>query len=98
MANHSFNAIRKFADDTIGQVAGFDKSMYRSEIEHLAEWCRSNNHLFNIYKTKELIIDFRNGMSGDHTWFSLVGQWWRLVNFQVLVINILTELSWAQHM
>ncbi|XP_040911057.1 uncharacterized protein LOC121193025 [Toxotes jaculatrix] len=33
--------------------------MYREEVDHLVDWCRLNNLVLNVDKTKEMIIDFR---------------------------------------
>lgn len=44
-----------------------DESADKREIEHVVEWCSYNKHLLLISKTKEIIIDFKKGKSGDCT-------------------------------
>lgn len=40
-------------------IHGNEESMYRDEVRHLEGWCRKNNLLLNVDKTKEMIINFR---------------------------------------
>ena len=51
----------KFSDDTtvIGCVNNANESVYREEVQRLVGWCKNNNLVLNISKTKEMIIDFR---------------------------------------
>lgn len=58
---HSSNTLVKLADDTtlVELISRGDVSAYRGEVKRLSEWCRDNNLLLNISKTKELVIDFR---------------------------------------
>ena len=53
--------IVKFADDTTicGFISGNNETKYRAQIETTVNWCRENNLLLNVSKTKELIVDFR---------------------------------------
>uniref|UniRef100_A0A670IGJ8 Reverse transcriptase domain-containing protein n=1 Tax=Podarcis muralis TaxID=64176 RepID=A0A670IGJ8_PODMU len=56
------NKIIKFTNDTtvVGLItAGEGEAAYRKEVEQLGEWCRKNNLLLNLKKTKEIIVDFR---------------------------------------
>jgi len=57
------HTIVKFADDTlvIGLISNNDESAYRTDVQHLAEWCADNTK-----KTKELIVDFRRTKGGTH--------------------------------
>lgn len=43
----------------VGLISGGVESAHRSEVEQLVSWCKTNNLILNISKTKELIIDFR---------------------------------------
>ena len=55
----------RFSDDTtvIGLISDGDEGVYWKEVEHLAGWCADNNLVFNVSKTKELIIDFHKAKS-----------------------------------
>ncbi|KAI3375382.1 hypothetical protein L3Q82_021871 [Scortum barcoo] len=67
------NSITKFADDitVIGLISDNDESHYRAEVEHLATWCADNNLLLNTNKTKELIVDFQEGIRPCPSWYSV---------------------------
>ncbi|KAK1801165.1 hypothetical protein P4O66_022661 [Electrophorus voltai] len=58
-ATSSSTIIVKFADDTVimGLISDNDERTYLEEIKHLENLCQENNHLLNISKTKELIMD-----------------------------------------
>lgn len=60
-AHYDSNLIVKFADDTavVGLIANGDEIAYRQEVEGLGLWCKENNLILNISKTKEMIVDFR---------------------------------------
>ena len=51
----------KYADDTT--VSGFinnsNETNYRNQICLIEDWCKNNNLILNVSKTKEIIIDFR---------------------------------------
>lgn len=69
------------------------------EIKDLIEWFRNNNNSsLSVNKIKELIIGFRKGKSGDHLPGSFidVSVVERVSSFNLLGINILDELFWAQ--
>ena len=61
----------KFSDDTtvIGCVNNANESVYREEVQRLVGWCKNNNLVLNIFKTKELIIDFRRKKTPIHPLF-----------------------------
>ncbi|KAM9776022.1 uncharacterized protein ACBT44_001186 [Syngnathus typhle] len=65
IATHSDNRIVKFADDTtlVGLITKGDETQYRLEVDLLTTWCRDNNLLLNVDKTKEVVVDFRKGHS-----------------------------------
>ena len=58
----------KFSDDTtvIGCVNNANESVYREEVQRLVGWCKNNNLVLNISKTKEMIIDFRKKKTPIH--------------------------------
>ncbi|KAM9834790.1 uncharacterized protein ACBT44_013877 [Syngnathus typhle] len=62
-ATYSDNRIVKFADDTtlVGLITEGDETQYRLEVDLLTTWCRDNNLLLNVNKTKEIVVDFRMG-------------------------------------
>ena len=55
------NHIVKFADDTT--VVGLIRDNDDMEVEQLVDWCRENNLILNVDKTKEIIVDFRKKQS-----------------------------------
>ncbi len=59
--SHNSNIFIKFADDTtvVGLISNRDETNYRSEVSHLAGWCRVNTLSLNMEKTKEIVVDFR---------------------------------------
>ena len=60
-AIHSSNMAMKFAGDTtvVGLISDNDETHYREEVQHLTQWCSSNNLILNTSKTKEVIVDNR---------------------------------------
>lgn len=76
IARHSTNHIvHMFADDTtvVGLITDNDESAYRTEVEQLAVWCRSNNLDINVDKTKEIVIDFMVSGKENHKYFTING-------------------------
>ena len=61
----------KFSDDTtvIGCVNNANEPVYREEVQRLVGWCKNNNLVLNISKTKEMIIDFRKKKTPIHPLF-----------------------------
>ncbi len=45
----------------VGLSTKDDKTHYRKEVNLLTTWCRDNNLLLNVSKTKEIVVDFRRG-------------------------------------
>lgn len=59
----------KFADTAvIGLIMHGDKSLYRWEVEDLTCWCRDNNLILNIQKTKEMIKYLELHLNNNLTW------------------------------
>ena len=52
----------KYADDTVivRLITNSDETNYKTQIEEVSPWCQSHNFLLNVYKTKEIIFDFRH--------------------------------------
>ncbi len=97
---HGENSVVKFADDTTitGWISNNDETSYRKKINNLAEWYTENNILFNISKTKELIIDFRKKEIKTHTPVYINGAEVMQVNsVGFLGISITENLSWSSH-
>ena len=63
MTKHDSNTIIKFADVTtvVGLITDNDETAYREEVRDLAVWCQNNNLSLNMIKTKEKIVDYREG-------------------------------------
>nr|XP_049611658.1 uncharacterized protein LOC125989380 [Syngnathus scovelli] len=47
----------------VGLITEGDETRYRSEVDLLTTWCRDNNLLLNVNKTKENVVDFRKGQA-----------------------------------
>lgn len=60
LLRHKNNLIVKFADDTtdVGLICRNEESRYREEVNLFESWCRDNNLVLNVDKTKEMIVDF----------------------------------------
>ena len=65
VATRASNTIVKFADDTavMGLISHGDEMAYREEVTTLEQWCQNNHLSLNISKTKEVIVDYRRGVS-----------------------------------
>ena len=61
----------KLSDDTtvIGCINNANESVYREEFQRLVGWCKNSNLVLNIFKTKEMIIDFRKKKTPIHPLF-----------------------------
>ena len=57
----SNDKLYKFADDKalVGLITADQNTVFEQEANRLVTWCDSNNLIFNVKKTKEMIIDFR---------------------------------------
>lgn len=42
----------------MGLIQDKNELAYREEVRHLVDWCKKNNLLLNIDKTKEIMVDF----------------------------------------
>ena len=69
MAWHDSNTIIEFSDATtlVGLITDNDETAYREEVRDLAVWCQDNNLSLNMIKTKEMIVDYRNGSRPSFT-------------------------------
>ena len=43
----------------VGYITKNDHAAYQNEVESFVTWCDDANLILNIYKTKELIFDFK---------------------------------------
>ncbi|KAM9817931.1 uncharacterized protein ACBT44_008375 [Syngnathus typhle] len=94
---HSDNRIVKFADDTtlVGLITKGDETQYRLEVDLLTTWCRDNNLLLNVDKTKEIVVDFRKGHT-QHLPLTIDGAVVeRVSSAKFLGVHISEDLSWS---
>ncbi|KAI3358154.1 hypothetical protein L3Q82_003151 [Scortum barcoo] len=65
---HISNHLVKFADDTtlVGLITKGDETHYRKEVQLLTRWCKDNNLLLNVSKTKEIVVSFQRGHTQHH--------------------------------
>ncbi|KAG5266241.1 hypothetical protein AALO_G00228740 [Alosa alosa] len=96
-ATYSNNHIVKFADDTtlVGLITKGDETQYRLEVDLLTTWCRDNNLLLNVSKTKEIVVDFRRGHT-QHLPLTIDGAVVeRVSSTKFLEVHISEDLSWT---
>ncbi|KAG5264795.1 hypothetical protein AALO_G00258100 [Alosa alosa] len=96
-ATYSNNHIVKFADDTtlVGLITKGDETQYRLEVNLLTTWCRDNNLLLNVSKTKEIVVDFRGGHT-QHLPLTIDGAVVeRVSSTKFLGVHISEDLSWT---
>ena len=43
----------------LGLVQDNKELAFRDEVKHLVDWCKVNDLILNVDKTKEVIVDFR---------------------------------------
>ncbi|XP_008302371.1 zinc finger and SCAN domain-containing protein 31-like [Stegastes partitus] len=90
---YSSNLFLKFADDTIVVRHISDETNDRSEVSHLAMWCRDNNLSLNVDKMKEIVLDFRR-VHTQHTALTIGGAAVESVsNTKFLGVHIAEDLS-----
>ncbi|KAF0036595.1 hypothetical protein F2P81_011907 [Scophthalmus maximus] len=91
--------IVKFVDDTtvVGLISKNDETHYRKEVSQLATWCRNNNLLLNIDKTKEVVIDFRRGHTPKPPLTINGAAVERASSTKFLGVHISEDLSWTMH-
>ncbi|XP_008431633.1 uncharacterized protein LOC103479143 [Poecilia reticulata] len=93
------NHIMKYADDTtiVGLIKDNNEVNHRKELQHLVDWCRINNLLLNIDKTKEIIVDFRRSRP-NHTPLLINNKAVEIVsNTKFLGVHITDNLYWTTH-
>ncbi len=97
--SHNSNIFFKFADDTtvVGLISNRDETNYRSEVSHLAGWCRVNNLSLNVEKTKEIVVDFRK-VHTQHAPLTINGATVeRASSTKFLGVHITEDLSWTNN-
>jgi len=52
---------------------------YRELADHSVAWCGDNHLIFNVNKTKEMIVDFRRTRNQPDTWGKR-WRWWKTTN------------------
>ncbi|XP_072771147.1 uncharacterized protein [Nerophis lumbriciformis] len=98
-ARSTTNHIVKYADDTtvVGLIRDNNDMDYREEVKHLVDWCRTNNLVLNIDKTKAIIVNFRRHQS-SHTPLFINGKAVeRVSSTKFLVVQITVNLTWSLH-
>uniref|UniRef100_A0A3P9KN81 Reverse transcriptase domain-containing protein n=1 Tax=Oryzias latipes TaxID=8090 RepID=A0A3P9KN81_ORYLA len=96
---HSTNHLVKFADDTtlVGLITKGDETNYREEVDLLTKWCRDNNLLLNVGKTKEIVVNFQRGNT-QHLPLIIDGTAVeRVSSTKFLGVHISEDLSWTAH-
>ena len=99
-SNSDSNLLIKFADDTpLTGLVEQDDAAYRGVIQELVEWHDSNFLPLNVFKTKELGVDFRAAPTDTETeLITIKGPSVEMVNaYRYLGTVIDNKLSWTPH-
>jgi hypothetical protein len=99
MARHNSNTINQFSDDTtvVGLITDNNETAYREEVRDLAMCCQDNNLSLNVFKTKELIVDYRKKRT-EHVPILIDGAVVEQVeSFKFLGVHITNKLTWSKH-
>ncbi|KAI3371234.1 hypothetical protein L3Q82_023539 [Scortum barcoo] len=95
---HSSIHLVKFADDTtlVGLITKGDETHYRKEVQLLTRWCKDNNLLLNVSKTKEIVVSFQRGHTQHHP-LTIDGAAVERVSSttKFLGVHISDDLSWT---
>ncbi|KAI3354593.1 hypothetical protein L3Q82_019099 [Scortum barcoo] len=94
---HSSNHLVKFADDTtlVGLITKGDETHYRKEVQLLTRWCKDNNLLLNVSKTKEIVVSFQRGHTQHHPLTIDGAAVERVSSTKFLGVHISDDLSWT---
>ena len=86
----------KFSDDTtvFDCINNANESVYREEVQRLAGWCKNNNLVLSISKTKEIITDFRKKKTPIHPLFIDGAEVLQADSVKILGSTISKDLSW----
>ena len=98
-ARSTTNHIVKFADDTtvMGLILDDIDLDYREEVNHLVDWCETNNLVLNVEKTKEIIVDFRRSQP-NHALLLIKDTAVEIVSkTKFLGVQITDTLTWSTH-
>ncbi|XP_053702104.1 uncharacterized protein LOC128747907 [Synchiropus splendidus] len=96
---YSSNHILKYADDTmvVGLIQDNDELVYREEVQHLVDWCETNNLALNLDKTKEIVVDFGRSRH-SHAPLYINDRAVEMVSTtKYLGVHITDDLSWSLH-
>ncbi|XP_076015672.1 uncharacterized protein LOC143008024 [Genypterus blacodes] len=81
----------------VGLIQDNNEIAYREEVRHLMDWCRGNNLILNVNKTKEIIVDFRKSQP-SHTPLLINDSAVEVVSStKLLGLHIPDRLGWSLH-
>lgn len=81
----------------VGLIQDDEETHYREEVKPFVDWCRSNNLLLNVEKTKELVIDFLRKWS-MHTPLYIKDTAVEIVqHIKFLGVHVTNNLTWSLH-
>ena len=77
-----------------GFISDNDETSYRAEVDSLTNYCKDNNLLLNVTKTKEMIIDFRRNKTSKEPLY-IDDEPVEIVNhFKLLGSYVSNDLKW----
>ena len=81
----------------VSLVTNNDKSAYREEVRVLGMWCQENNLSPIVYKTREMIVEFRK-QQRKHVPIHIEGTVVEKVeSVKLLGVHITDKLKWSTH-
>ena len=77
----------------VGLIDKNNESSCREKVEQLITWCKVNNLFLNIYKTKEMVVDFQRAQR-DHEPLNIHGSPVEIVkNTKFLGVHLTENLT-----
>ena len=81
-----------------GLISENNEQAYQNQVTDLALWCQSNNLPLNVYKTKGMVVDFRQKQDSGYTPLSISGEpVERVPRFKYLGVHLTEDLTWTLH-
>ena len=88
----------KFADDTelVGKISDDEDATYHKQTENFVNWCDKNYLYLNVFKTKEMCIDFRKNQRCPKPVY-IKGEVDRVETYKYLGVVFDSKLNWKEN-